>query len=410
MQFSGNAQDVNRASTMAAAFTSDTQARPNGLTRDEWLHAVLYSGEVTRISQHLALVIYHLADTTTQIAKLSARDLERITGWSRTAIIDHISELEVFVRVTWGKGRAKSIFELQGIIAQVLEEKKAANEVATTPDKVNTTSVDTASSVNLPASSADTQAATNDSGNLPGHICGSQPATTVQNPVEGGTIGGEPRNNPTQSKSHTHTVARGDGWYLAEDGGFEGKAFELTGIDVDGFKKVYIHLEWPADLVAADQFFAREFDRRGFWPPMESRLAGLHTYLNNQNRKTLELRRSYEAVAASKGIPKPAKPIVPTEQPSCWFDDEGRLHVANGFKSELLEAVNGDEIRLQDELARAAPWVGTGTRGPQLFAKVRARVIEQVRGKSPPAGESKDAKRSAAVERAMAAREGRRHG
>jgi hypothetical protein len=66
------------------------------------------------------------------------------------------------------------------------------------------------------------------------------------------------------------------------------------------------------------------------------------------------------------------------------------LHVANGFKAELLQAVNGDEIRLQEELAKAAPWVGTATRGPQLFAKVRARLIEQVKGgkSAKPTGES----------------------
>jgi hypothetical protein len=368
---------------MAAAFTSDTQARPNGLTREEWLRAVLYSGEVTRIAQHLALVIYHLADTTTQIAKLSARDLERITGWSRTAIIDHISELEVFVRVTWGKGRAKSIFELQGIIAQVLEEQKAANEVATTADKANTTSVDTTSSVNLPASPADTQAATNGSGNLPGHICGSQDDTTVQKPSEGGTIGGEPRNNPTQSQ-YTHTEARpAVAWVLPEEGGFEGRVFDLSPTEYDGLRQVYDLLEWPADMVAADQFFWREFDRKGISPTMEERNSKLHQYLARRNREVRELRLTLNIAAATKGTRKPAKPIQQEENPSCWFDPDGRLQVANGFGAEMLEVVSGDEIRLRKELDLAGPWVGTGTRGPQLCAKVRARLIEQVSGTRP---------------------------
>src|SRR5687767_10671730 len=100
------------------AHTSDDMARPNGFTREEWLYAILYSGKVTRIGQHLALVIYHLADPEKNSVMLSARDLERITGWSRTAIIDHLAEIEVFIRVTWGAGRAKSLFELQGIIAE----------------------------------------------------------------------------------------------------------------------------------------------------------------------------------------------------------------------------------------------------------------------------------------------------
>ena len=53
--------------------------RQNGYTRDEFLHAILHSGQVTKIGQHLALVLYHLADTTTNVARLSLSDLERIT-------------------------------------------------------------------------------------------------------------------------------------------------------------------------------------------------------------------------------------------------------------------------------------------------------------------------------------------
>jgi hypothetical protein len=103
----------------------------NGITPQEWIHAVLNSGEVTRIGQHLALVLYHLSDSQTNIASLSARDLERITGWGRTAIIDHLSELEIFIRVTWGRGRGKSKFELQGVIASVVTKELSVREADT---------------------------------------------------------------------------------------------------------------------------------------------------------------------------------------------------------------------------------------------------------------------------------------
>jgi hypothetical protein len=227
--------------------------------------------------------------------------------------------------------------------------------------------------------------------------------SSVQNGREGGTIGGEPRNNPTQSQLHTHTdaLARSTpSWFVSDDGGFEGLVFELTGLDVEGLKQAYVHLEWPGDLVAADQFFAREFDRSGEKPTPKQRLAGLHLYLAKQNRKVAELRRTYELLTAGKGQRRPAQPIAPAEPPSCWFDGEARLQIANGFKTELLEAVGGDEIRLREELDKAGGWVGVNVRGPQLLAKVRSRVLDQVKGRDQQ--ESKDAKRSAAVRDAMA--------
>jgi hypothetical protein len=113
-------QNVNRTST--------GHDGRNGITLPEWIHAVLHSGEVTRIGQHLALVLYFLTDAETNVAKVSARDLEKITGWGRTAIIDHLSELEIFIRVTWGRGRAKSQFDLQGVIANVVSEEISGRE------------------------------------------------------------------------------------------------------------------------------------------------------------------------------------------------------------------------------------------------------------------------------------------
>ncbi len=126
-----NAPDVNRIPT------SDGVARPNLMTRDEFLKRVLYSGEVTRISQHLAVVIFLVAEGKNQL-NVSVRDLERITGWSRTAIKDHLTELEVFMTVTFGGGRAKALFELQGVIEDTLA---AAVVAGSRPSKVATSVV-----------------------------------------------------------------------------------------------------------------------------------------------------------------------------------------------------------------------------------------------------------------------------
>lgn len=97
----------------------------NLMTREDFLRRVLYSGEVTQIAQHLAMVIFLVAEGRNQL-NLSVRDLERITGWSRPTIKDHLTELEVFIKVTFGGGRAKALFELQGVI----EDALAASVVA----------------------------------------------------------------------------------------------------------------------------------------------------------------------------------------------------------------------------------------------------------------------------------------
>ena len=101
-------------------------------TREDWLRAIIHSRQVNRIGQHLALVIYHLTDPSTNSATLSARDLEAITGWSKTVIVKHLREIHEFIHVKWGAGRAKSVFEMQGVIAGVMAAKKAEREIANT--------------------------------------------------------------------------------------------------------------------------------------------------------------------------------------------------------------------------------------------------------------------------------------
>lgn len=121
-------QIVNNNSTG----TQPASAGSNVMTRQQLIDRILNSGEVTKVSQHLALVIFLLCEGSNQ-AKLSVRDLERITGWGRTAIRDHLSELEVFMKVTFGGGRAKTIFELQGVIEEAIT---AAVKTAVAPTPV----------------------------------------------------------------------------------------------------------------------------------------------------------------------------------------------------------------------------------------------------------------------------------
>lgn len=94
----------------------------------DWLYAVLHSGEVTRVAQHLALVIFHIVDETGR-ASASVRDLERITGWSKATIADHLGELKVFMQVKLGVGRGKSEFDLQCKISRAVNELRCVREL-----------------------------------------------------------------------------------------------------------------------------------------------------------------------------------------------------------------------------------------------------------------------------------------
>lgn len=129
-----NAQDVNQS------HTSDGVARSNLMTRDEFMRQVLYSGQLTRIAQHIALVVFLVAEGRNQL-NLSLRDLERITGWHRKAVKEHLDEIQIFMKVTLGTGRAKALFELQGCIEDALATAVVAPDVATRPKRVVATDV-----------------------------------------------------------------------------------------------------------------------------------------------------------------------------------------------------------------------------------------------------------------------------
>lgn len=125
-----------------SAATSDFLPRQNRMTDLDWLALVLSGREITRITQHLALVIFMIADLKGGATR-SVRDLEAITGWSRETIADHLSELEIFIKVTLGRGRAKTQYQLEAVITEVLRRSEnggfvpyvAANQPDATEDE-----------------------------------------------------------------------------------------------------------------------------------------------------------------------------------------------------------------------------------------------------------------------------------
>lgn len=96
-----------------------TRTGRNERTAEDWLEAILHSGQVTRVAQHLALVIFHIADEK-GVAAISMRELERITGWSKSTLAAHLAEIKTFIDVTLGRGRGRSTFALQGMITEAV--------------------------------------------------------------------------------------------------------------------------------------------------------------------------------------------------------------------------------------------------------------------------------------------------
>lgn len=341
----------------------------NGMTRDEWLYAILNSGEVTRISQHLALVIYHLADPATNTARLSARDLEKITGWGRTAIIEHLDELEIFVRVKWGQGRAKALFELQGVIAEAIKPLKSGRVT----DATVATKTEFNSCVHAPDTNSvretDTPTATTEA-----EICGTPDgrnngvhfavvsASRTQRQIWGDYRGVNLDSSNPDSLSQG--VARDavasetpPPFIIHPDGSFSGTAFEhFTAVEVAVFRSTYPFLDIPAELAAADQVLAVAFERENVEFGSRDRMARLHQYLNSMNRKASSLVQAAVQAAKSKADGK---------DDQCWFD-EHRIVVANGFRNDLLALVGGDEKRLELTLIKTAKDVPVTLRGVEL--------------------------------------------
>ena len=91
----------------------------NQMSRIDFQRLLLEGGKLTRIAQHLALAIVAMADSKGRY-EVSVRELEELTGWGRSTIARHLHELVEFFAVSFGVGTRKSVFELQGVIEEVL--------------------------------------------------------------------------------------------------------------------------------------------------------------------------------------------------------------------------------------------------------------------------------------------------
>lgn len=363
-------------------------------TREDWLRLIIHGGHVTRIGQHLALVIYHLTDTTTNVATLSARDLEKITGWSKTVIVKHLREIHEFVHVMWGAGRAKSVFELQGVIANVMAAKKAERDAATpvaTADAAKGSGTEDAAIVATPVANS---VATTVSGTdvatpvAATQSCGNVVATknddVSPSPLKERSPPAPPLKKITPPSpdltSHPSREERAPDWTL-EEGCFAGQIFELSEVEYTGLQRAYGNLEFPAELVSADVFLADEFAKAAPKPGHAERMKRLHLYLNSQNRKTGELRRQVLAVAASKPR-KSAAPMLGenADHSSCWVDETG-LHLVNGYRADWLKKFDGNEERLEMAINEIAPYVKPNSPTPlqiQVNGKLGKIIGEKI--------------------------------
>lgn len=342
----------------------------NGMSRDEWLTAILQSGEVTRIAQHLALVIYHLSDPATNTAKLSARDLERITGWGRTAIIEHLDEMEIYIRVKWGSGRAKALFELQGVIADAIQPIRSVREAGTTA----ATRTLSNSIVRQPDTTADTTADTDYLCPPAGHngavnsvlMAAIRTQTDRRGDYRGVTINSLPHNHHHQGNARWEAASATPKQFIVHpDGSFSGTAFDsFSATEVASMRSVYSYLDILAELAHADRFLAREFERDKTEFGSQDRLDRLHVLLRKRNAEAMALVQANQETIREKARAGADE--------SCWFAED-RLMVANGFEGELLELVGGDRRRLRLTLDKAAASVPIDLRGPALRKVVRGQ-------------------------------------
>jgi len=187
--------------------------------------------------------------------------------------------------------------------------------------------------------------------------------------VEGGTIGGElVKTLEFHNSCFSHL---GEplkiSWMVDDDGSFLGQAFELPADEYANLAKVYGELDFPAELVAADQYLAGEFEKDGT-ADISARRGRLHTYLNKQNRKAFAVRKAMQATIAGK---------PENHDNSCGFDGD-RLMVANGFRAELLALVGNDAIKLDRTLAKIGSKISSKLRGEDIRRQVRAEFTRQV--------------------------------
>ena len=77
------------------------------LSPEDRLRFILYSGTLSKIAQHIALTV--LIVTNGHRVPMSLRDIERITGWGKSTIAEHLPEVEKLFPIERRGGRAKPV-------------------------------------------------------------------------------------------------------------------------------------------------------------------------------------------------------------------------------------------------------------------------------------------------------------
>ena len=281
------------------AATSDFAPRPNYLmTREEFLHRILHSGEITKIGQHLALVIFLLAEGNNQL-HTSVRDLERITGWSKSMISDHLDELKIFMRVHFGTGRAKTLFELQGVIEDALATAVVSASRTQTPELASANRTQPEPTVRQPDATADASATRTQEQRV-----ASASRTQIDDPKKKGLP-----HTPSKEKTHTHTGSEfGDGSACEPDAA----GVRVNGVAIygPGFTLDYQAIDLAAGTIgmpkerarALAEVCARDWVANGKKPehPMGLVRATLRNELNRDQIDDVKL-------AKAKGPASPAK-------------------------------------------------------------------------------------------------------
>jgi len=91
---------------------------------------------------------------------------------------------------------------------------------------------------------------------------------------------------------------------------------------------------------------------------------------------------------------KRPNPIHAAADADCWFDDQGRVQVANEFRDELLALVGGNEAMMRELLDIAAKYVGVDVRPANRKNGIRGSFTKEIAMRREAANKGRDAGRS----------------
>ncbi len=149
----------------------------------------------------------------------------------------------------------------------------------------------------------------------------------------------------------------------------------LTEAEFQKLRAAYPDLDYPSDFRWVDQALKEKLGYREL--AREVRLRSFSEALANRVTVVLALRKKALEWPASKD--RASVDHDAAAQKNCWFDDAGRLQVANGFRIDLLKLVSGNEDKLRLVLDEIGPYVPIDFRPVDRLRKVRSSVTRQLR-------------------------------